>query len=93
MYKRQVYTCLSTDIINHEFGHAVLDGIRPAVEPLFGRDRDHEALVHEAVRANVLASARRLRDSEILRQTDGLRVVSAEYSLATGVVDFFDGVP
>ncbi len=25
----RVYTCLSTDIINHEFGHAVLDGIRP----------------------------------------------------------------
>jgi hypothetical protein len=24
-----VYTCLSTDIINHEFGHAVLDGVRP----------------------------------------------------------------
>jgi hypothetical protein len=24
-----IYTCLSTDIINHEFGHAVLDGIRP----------------------------------------------------------------
>ncbi len=24
-----VYTCLSTDIVNHEFGHAVLDGIRP----------------------------------------------------------------
>lgn len=26
---KKVYTCLSTDIINHEFGHAVLDGIRP----------------------------------------------------------------
>ena len=26
---RRVYTCLSSDIINHEFGHAVLDGIRP----------------------------------------------------------------
>ena len=26
---RQVYTCLSADIINHEFAHAVLDGIRP----------------------------------------------------------------
>jgi hypothetical protein len=26
---QQVYTCLSTDIINHEFGHAVLDGVRP----------------------------------------------------------------
>ena len=24
-----VYTCLSTDIATHEFGHAVLDGIRP----------------------------------------------------------------
>jgi hypothetical protein len=24
-----IYTCLSTDIVNHEFGHAVLDGIRP----------------------------------------------------------------
>lgn len=24
-----VYTCLSVDIVNHEFGHAVLDGIRP----------------------------------------------------------------
>jgi len=26
---KRVYTCLSTDIINHEFGHAVLDGVRP----------------------------------------------------------------
>ncbi|WZO98069.1 hypothetical protein EP7_005122 [Isosphaeraceae bacterium EP7] len=24
-----VFTCLSTDIVNHEFGHAVLDGVRP----------------------------------------------------------------
>jgi hypothetical protein len=24
-----VYTCLSADIINHEFAHAILDGIRP----------------------------------------------------------------
>ena len=26
---RTVYTCLSADIINHEFAHGVLDGIRP----------------------------------------------------------------
>ena len=25
----RIFTCLSTDIVNHEFGHAVLDGIRP----------------------------------------------------------------
>ena len=27
--KDPVYTCLSGDIVNHEFGHAVLDGMRP----------------------------------------------------------------
>ncbi|MDR6670218.1 serine protease [Rhizobium sp. 1399] len=27
--RHRVYTCLSADIANHEFGHAVLDGIRP----------------------------------------------------------------
>lgn len=27
--KETVYTCLSVDIVHHEFGHAVLDGIRP----------------------------------------------------------------
>ena len=25
----RVFTCLSTDIVHHEFGHAMLDGIRP----------------------------------------------------------------
>ena len=27
--KERIFTCLSADIIHHEFGHAVLDGIRP----------------------------------------------------------------
>jgi carbonic anhydrase len=30
---------------------------------------------------------------EQLIQEDGLRVVGAEYSLETGVVEFFDGAP
>jgi carbonic anhydrase len=49
------------------------------------------------VRANVRASADHLRHGspviEELIQTEGLLVVGAEYSLETGVVDFFDGVP
>lgn len=27
--EKTVYTCLSADIVNHEFGHALLDGVRP----------------------------------------------------------------
>jgi carbonic anhydrase len=30
---------------------------------------------------------------ETLIRTEGLLVVGAEYSLETGIVDFFDGVP
>jgi carbonic anhydrase len=53
--------------------------------------------VQHAVRANIRASANHLRHgSEVLEQLiqkDGLLVVGAEYSLETGVVDFFDGIP
>ena len=56
-----------------------------------------DALIREAVRANVRASANHLRHgSEVLEQlihADGLVIAGAEYSLETGVVDFFDGMP
>jgi carbonic anhydrase len=56
-----------------------------------------DSLVREAVRANVRASVNHLRHgSELLEKLiheTGLLVVGAEYSLDTGVVDFFDGVP
>jgi carbonic anhydrase len=77
---------------------SIVDRIRPSVEGLlFTRLKsDPAGLVSEAVRANVRASADHLRHgSEVLEkliQSDGLLVVGAEYSLETGVVDFFDGV-
>src|SRR5262245_49149041 len=78
---------------------SIVDRIRPSVEALLATEleRDPEALVREAVRANIRASANHLRSGsqllEDLIRKDGLLVVGAEYSLETGVVDFFDGVP
>jgi carbonic anhydrase len=78
---------------------SIVDRVRPAVEGLMGTEfaRDHDALVREAVRANIRASADQLRHGsrilEQLIQDQGLLVVGAEYSLETGVVDFFDGLP
>ncbi len=76
---------------------SITDRIRPAIEELA---RSHpgpgpDALVGRAVRANVAASANHLRHGsailEELIRNDGLRVVGAEYSLETGLVDFFEG--
>jgi len=78
---------------------SIVDRIRPAVEGLLEHAPPGawQALVPQAVRANIRISADHLRHgSRILEQlieTDGLVVVGAEYSLETGVVEFFDGVP
>ncbi|MEW6211375.1 MAG: carbonic anhydrase [Acidobacteriota bacterium] len=78
---------------------SIVDRIRPSLEGLLATELRHtqEALARQAVRANVRVSANHLRHgSEILEQliiNDGLLVVGAEYSLETGGVDFFDGVP
>jgi carbonic anhydrase len=78
---------------------SIVDLIRPAVKDLVNPDGTpyDESMVSRAVRANVRASADHLRHGspvlEQLIQTSGLLVVGAEYSLETGVVDFFDGVP
>lgn len=78
---------------------SIVDRVRPAVEGLLatGLGHDPDELVTHAVRANIRASADHLRHgSEVLEQlieNHGLRVVGAEYSLETGEVEFFDGVP
>ena len=79
--------------------HSIVDLIRPSVEDLLATDLrfNLDELVHQAVRANIRASVNHLRHgSEVIEQlvhNDGLLVVGAEYSLETGMVDFFDGVP
>ncbi|MEO6065115.1 MAG: carbonic anhydrase [Lysobacterales bacterium] len=78
---------------------AIVDRIRPSVEGLLatGLRNDPEALVRHAVRANIRASADHLRHgSQVIEQlieNEGLLVVGAEYSLETGIVEFFDGMP
>jgi carbonic anhydrase len=78
--------------------HSIVDRIRPSVEALLVTELRHEPdnLVREAVRANIRASTSHLRHgSEILEQLiqrNEILVVGAEYSLETGVVNFFDGV-
>ncbi len=78
---------------------AIVDRVRPSVEGLLQTPLadDHDALVRHAVRANIRASANQLRHGsgilEGLIRTSGLLVVGAEYSLETGEVEFFDGMP
>jgi carbonic anhydrase len=76
--------------------NSIVGRIRPSVEGLLATElkNDPERLIDQAVRANVRASVNQLRHGsdvlELLLRRDGLRVVGAEYSLETGIVDFFD---
>ena len=76
-----------------------MDRVRPSVETLLATDLRHDPdeLVRQAVRANIRTSVNQLRHgSELLEELiarQGLLVVGAEYSLDTGIVDFFDGAP
>jgi carbonic anhydrase len=78
---------------------SIVDRVRPALMPLLdnGPGADGEALLRRAVRANVRASVNQLRHGsdaiEQLVQQDLLLVVGAEYSLETGEVEFFEGLP
>jgi carbonic anhydrase len=78
---------------------SIVDRVRPVVAQLLETPLadDPHALRHHAVRANVRAAADHLRHgSKVLEELileDGLLVVGAEYSVETGEVVFFDGVP
>jgi len=75
---------------------SIVDRIRPSVEALMRTELrdDTEALTRAAVRSNVRISVDHLRHGsavlERLSCAGGLMIVGAEYSLQTGVVEFFD---
>ena len=78
---------------------SIVERIQPAIEPLFATElaREPAALLRQSIRANIRASVNQLRHgSDVLEQlmrADELIIVGAEYSLETGVVEFFEGVP
>jgi carbonic anhydrase len=79
--------------------HAIVDRIRPSVEGLLETElvNDPKALAQQAIRSNVRMSASALRHGSQLieRMVDAgeLLILGAEYSLETGCVEFFDGLP
>jgi len=78
--------------------YAIVDRIRPSVEGLLGTnlEDDPDALLRACVRANVRSSVAQLRHGSKILETliarEELIVVGAEYSLSTGLVEFFEGV-
>ncbi len=77
---------------------SIVNRIRPSIESLveMRQGDDEQILSHHCVRANIRASTNQLRHgSKILEELadDGLLIIGAEYSLETGKVDFFDGMP
>ena len=77
---------------------AIVDRVRPAIQSVVDLhgNTDSDDIVQQAVRANIRASVDHLRHGsavlEQLVQNKGLMIVGAEYSLETGVVEFFEGV-
>ena len=75
---------------------AIVDFIRPSVERCRREspDADAEALVEQAVRANVRHTVNELQHGspvlEELHRRGELRIAGAEYSLQTGQVEFLD---
>ncbi|MFK7889975.1 MAG: carbonic anhydrase [Granulosicoccus sp.] len=74
---------------------SIVNRIQPSVQTLLETEAgmDDDQLMKLAVRANIRASVAHLQHgSQILERyvsSEGLRIIGAEYSLETGVVEFF----
>ena len=75
---------------------SIVDRIRPSLISL-DIDQDPETLLQQAVRANIHSSVHQLQhESNILKnlvKERNLLILGAEYSLDTGIVNFFDELP
>ncbi len=75
---------------------AIVDRIRPALEPVLaeGCDVDDEAVIASCVRANVQASVDKLQHGSLILEeliaSGDLKIVGAEYSIETGNIEFFE---
>jgi len=74
---------------------SIVDRVTPAVLPIVTSKKytDHDALVHQAMRANVEQSVAglqmRSRQLRNMVKSGKLKIIGAEYSIETGVVDFY----
>ena len=75
---------------------AIVDRIRPALEPVLSddSDMDDEVVISSCVHANVLASVERLQHGSLILEqlidAGDLLIVGAEYSIETGIIEFMD---
>ena len=94
--KSTIHTLLNPNTTHSSNLMSIVNRVRPAVEMLFQTDlkNDVDKLSQHAIKANVFASVNQLRHGsavlENLTQQGKLVIVGAEYSLETGVVEFFD---
>ena len=79
-----------------QYLNSIVGRVRPAIEPLLADSEggDEEGLMQACVRANVHASVDHLQQGSSLLQelveSGDLMIVGAEYSLESGVVEFFE---
>jgi carbonic anhydrase len=76
--------------------HSIVDRIKPSIHAVLrlGTQLGEDALISEAIRANIRASVQQLTHSstriEELVRSGNLQIVGANYCLATGRVEFLD---
>ena len=74
---------------------SIVDRVKPAVQPIVEHQQfsDHDDLVHQAMRANVEQSVNDLQNHSPILQSMAangeIKIIGAEYSLETGLVDFY----